>query len=130
MTDRSALDAIEVRGLRAMGTHGVLPEEQARAQPFEVDLEVWVDLRQAAASDSLGDTVDYGALAELAASTVAGRRFGLLEALAEGIARALLAYDDRIEGVGVVVRKLRPPVACDVGDVGVRVTRWHAGPVR
>ena len=37
-------DRIQLRGLRAMGTHGVLPEEQQRAQPFEVDLDLEVDL--------------------------------------------------------------------------------------
>ena len=32
-------DRIELRGLRCVGTHGVLVEEQERAQPFEVDLD-------------------------------------------------------------------------------------------
>ena len=35
MTDR-----IELKGIRALGTIGVLPEEQERAQPFEVDITV------------------------------------------------------------------------------------------
>ena len=62
--------AIQLRGLRAVGTHGVLPEEQARAQPFEIDLDVEADLRAAGQSDALTDTVDYGALAEAAARVV------------------------------------------------------------
>jgi len=33
---------IELRGLRLVGTHGVLAEEQERAQPFEVDLDLSV----------------------------------------------------------------------------------------
>ena len=56
-------DRIELRGLRAVGTHGALPEEQSRAQPFEIDLDVEADLRPAGVSDALHDTVDYGALA-------------------------------------------------------------------
>ncbi len=55
-------DRIELRGLRALGTHGVLPEEQERPQPFEVDLDLEVDLRRAGRSDDLADTVDYGAV--------------------------------------------------------------------
>ena len=46
-------DRIELRGLRVLGTHGVLPEEQARAQPFAVDVDVWLDTAEAAASDDL-----------------------------------------------------------------------------
>ena len=39
MTDR-----IEIRDLRVTGVHGVLPEEQARAQPFAVDVVCYVPM--------------------------------------------------------------------------------------
>src|SRR5439155_684930 len=35
---------IVIAGLRELGIHGVLPEEQTRPQPFEVDVELTVDL--------------------------------------------------------------------------------------
>jgi len=115
---------IELRGLRAVGTHGVLVEEQERAQPFEIDLDLVVDLRPAGVSDTLADTVDYGAVALLAAETVAGpRSFALLEALAWHVADAVLDLDHRITGVTVALRKLRPPLAVDIDTVGVRVVR-------
>ena len=117
-------DRIELRGLRSVGTHGVLVEEQERAQPFEVDLDLAVDLRPAGVSDSLADTVDYGAVADVVAATVSGTRsFALLEALAWHVADAVLGVDQRITGVTVVLRKLRPPVAVDIDTVGVRVVR-------
>src|ERR1041384_4304195 len=50
------MDRIAVRGIRAMGVHGVLAEEQFRAQPFEVDVELAVDVRAAGESDVLADT--------------------------------------------------------------------------
>jgi dihydroneopterin aldolase len=115
-------DLIELRGLRAVGTHGVLPEERARAQPFELDLDLDVDLGPAGVSDDLADTVDYGAVAETAARVVGEESFQLLEALAARVADALLA-DERIRAVTVGVRKLRPPVPVDLGSAGVRVTR-------
>jgi len=117
-------DRIELRGLRSVGTHGVLVEEQERAQPFEVDLDLAVDLRPAGVSDVLADTVDYGAVADVVAATVSGTRsFALLEALAWHVADAVLGVDHRITGVTVVLRKLRPPVAVDIDTVGVRVVR-------
>ena len=118
MTDR-----IEIRDLRVTGVHGVLPEERERAQPFALDIVAWVDTEAAQQSDDLADTVDYGALAQAAADIVGGRSYRLLEALAGRLASALLISDTRIEAVEVTVRKLRPPLALDVGSTGVRVRR-------
>jgi 7,8-dihydroneopterin aldolase/epimerase/oxygenase len=116
-------DRIEVRDLRVLGVHGALDEEQARAQPFSVDIVAWVDMTDAQQSDDLADTVDYGALARTAAEVVGGRSYRLLEALAGRLASALLVSDPRLQAVEVTVRKLRPPLALDVGSTGVRVRR-------
>ena len=117
-------DRIELRGLRSVGTHGVLAEEQERAQPFEVDLDLSVDLRPAGGSDALADTVDYGEVAAVVAAVVSGpRSFALLEALAWHVADAVLDVDRRIDGVAVTLRKLRPPLAVDIDTVGVLVVR-------
>jgi dihydroneopterin aldolase len=116
-------DRIEIRDLRVVGTHGVLPEELERAQPFSVDIVAWVDMAAAQHSDALSDTVDYGALAQVAADVVGQRSYRLLEALAGRLADALLITDPRLEAVEVTVRKLRPPLALDVGSTGVRVLR-------
>lgn len=116
------MDVIELRGLRVMGTHGVLPEEHARAQPFEVDLDVEADLAVAGDSDDLSATLDYGAVAEVVSDVVGGPHCQLLEVLAARIAEAVLA-DNRARSVTVTVRKLRPPVPLDLDSAGVRVTR-------
>lgn len=116
------MDVVSVRGLRVTGTHGVLPEEQSRPQPFEVDIDVHADLRVAGASDSLDDTVDYGALAEAAARIVTTEHHALLERLAERIAETALA-DPHATSVTVTVRKLRPPVPLDVDSTAVTITR-------
>jgi 7,8-dihydroneopterin aldolase/epimerase/oxygenase len=116
-------DRIEILDLRVTGVHGALPEERERAQPFSVDIVAWADLEAAQQSDDLADTVDYGVLAQTAADVVAGRSYRLLEALAGRLARALLIVDPRLDAVEVTVRKLRPPLALDVGSTGVRVRR-------
>ena len=116
-------DRIEIRDLRVTGTHGALPEERDRAQPFGVDIVAWLDMTAAQESDELADTVDYGGLARTAAEVVGGRSYRLLEALAGRLASALLISDARLEAVEVSVRKLRPPLALDVGSTGVRVRR-------
>jgi dihydroneopterin aldolase len=115
-------DRIELCGLRALGTHGALAEEQLRAQPFEVDLEVVTDMRAAGASDHLEDTVDYGAVAAIVERVVTTERFALLERLATRIADEVCG-DRRVESVTVTVRKLRPPVPVDLTSAAVRITR-------
>lgn len=116
-------DRIEIRGLRLTGTHGVLPEERERAQPFLLDLDAWLDAAPAGRSDDLADTVDYGAVVELVAGVVGGPPYALLEALAGAVARAVLEADARVAAVAVAVHKLRPPLPFDMASAGVRVVR-------
>lgn len=115
-------DHIELRGLRASGICGVLPEEQERPQPLEVDVVIEADLGPASASDDLGDTVDYSGVVAAVEQIVISERFQLLERLAGRIADAVL----EIPGTDVVtvsVRKLRPPVPQQLDTTGVTLTR-------
>lgn len=116
------MDRVLISGLRVLGVHGVLPEEQTRAQPFEIDLELSVDLGPAGATDALADTVDYAAVADAVVAVVRDERHQLLERLATRIAEVARA-DDRVIGVVVTVRKLRPPVPHELDHVGVRIER-------
>jgi 7,8-dihydroneopterin aldolase/epimerase/oxygenase len=116
-------DRIELRSMRLVGVVGVLPEERTRAQPLELDLDLDVELAPAGASDDLRDTVDYGAVCDRVAATVAEGAPALLERLAEEVAAAALDVDERIEAVTVALRKLRPPVPHDIESTGVRLTR-------
>ncbi|MHB1927901.1 MAG: dihydroneopterin aldolase [Acidimicrobiales bacterium] len=122
-------DRIELRGLRALGTHGVLPEERLRPQPFEVDLDLYADLSAAGGSDALGDTVDYGAVARAVAAEVGGAHAELLEHLAQRVATAALEVaGPRATAVVVTVRKLRPPVPVELASAAVTISRSRPSP--
>jgi FolB domain-containing protein len=113
---------IELRGLRVLGMHGVTEEERSAAQPFELDMDVALDMTRSAASDDVADTLDYQVLAEDACKVVTERSFRLLEALADAVAGTVLEHPS-VEQVTVSVRKLRPPVPLDLASAGVRITR-------
>ncbi len=115
------MGTILVTGLEVLGVHGVLPEEQVRAQPFGIDLELEVDLGPAGQSDDLADTIDYGAIIDATVRVVQTERFQLLERLATRIVE-VCRVDERVAGVTVTVRKLRPPVPASVAHVGVRIS--------
>jgi dihydroneopterin aldolase len=118
-------DRIELRALRVTGVHGVLPEERDRAQPFEVDLDLEVDLSAAGRSDDLADTVDYGAVAAAVHDAVArGPHADLLEHLAQRVADAAFSAAGPVAtGVSVTIRKTRPPVPMDLATAGVTIYR-------
>jgi dihydroneopterin aldolase len=112
-------DRIEITSLRIVASVGVLPEEHDRPQPLELSMSVEVDLSAAGASDALADTVNYAEVVDVALAVAGARHHELLESLADGIGRAALGVDDRIEAVSVSVTKLRPPIGADVATVGV-----------
>jgi 7,8-dihydroneopterin aldolase/epimerase/oxygenase len=116
------MDRIIIAGLRELGVHGVLAEEQARPQPFEVDIELSVDASSAGESDGLDDTVDYSAVVEAVSRVVRSERYQLLERLATRIAE-VCRVDERVIAVTVTVRKLHPPVRAMVDNVAVRIER-------
>src|SRR3954451_13869742 len=115
------MGTILVTGLEVLGTHGVLPEEQTRAQPFGVDLELEVDLGPAGTSDDLADTIDYAAVIAVTVRIVETERYQLLERLATRIAAAG-GEAERSTAARARLRNLRPPVPAVLDHVGVRVT--------
>jgi dihydroneopterin aldolase len=116
------VDRIVITDIRAVGVHGVLPEELQRAQPFGIDLELELDLSRAGETDQLEDTLDYGAVIGAVARLVESESHRLLERLAHRVAD-LCRADERVVGVTVTVRKMRPPVPVLVDHVAVTVHR-------
>ena len=117
-------DRIRLAGLRVRGHHGVFEHERRDGQDFLIDVELELDTRQAAASDDLADTVDYGTLAQRIAEIVGGEPVNLLETLAERIAEACLS-DSRVRVAAVEVHKPQAPIPLSFEDVSVRVRRMR-----
>jgi len=115
-------DRLALRAIRFHGFHGVSRAEARLGRPFEVDVEMAVDAAPAGQSDALRDAVDYAAVARLVLRTAERRRFRLLEALAEALARAVLRGFPVAE-VTIRVRKMSPPVAVTMDHASVEVTR-------
>ena len=102
----SPADRIELRGLRTTAIVGVLPEERTRAQPVEVDLDLVVDLTEAGGSDDLAATVDYGAVCDVVAETLANGRPAL--PAPPGWSPQRCSTWTTVTAVTVALRKLRP----------------------
>lgn len=118
MTDR-----IELRNMRFEGRHGWYEHELDAAQPFEIDLELHLDLREAGRSDDLERTVDYAAVFAAAREIVEGPSVRLLEALAEAISDRVLADAPRVERVIVRIRKPAVDLGGALDWAGVEIRR-------
>ncbi|MBF9134697.1 dihydroneopterin aldolase [Plantactinospora sp. S1510] len=115
-------DRIVLTGLRAHGRHGVYDFERAQGQDFVVDVVLELDLRPAARSDDVADTVHYGELAGRLVDIVTGEPVNLIETLADRLAGACLA-DPRVGAATVTVHKPQAPIPHDFADVAVTLTR-------
>lgn len=119
-------DSISLKGLPFFAYHGVLPEERARGQRFEAEVQLWLDLAPAGRSDDLTQTVDYSVVYETLRSVVEGEPRALIETVAEHVAERLLAQFP-VQQVRVRVTKLAAPLAPGVaGPASVEVVRSRA----
>ena len=116
------LDVIRLLNMSFYAFHGVRQEERKLGQRFEVDVELFLDLRAAGQGDDLARTVDYVQVFELVEEVVVEREFNLLEALAQEIADSLLERFP-LEAVTVRVRKPNAPVRGILDTVEVEITR-------
>lgn len=116
-------DVIELRGVRAHGLHGVLPEEKVDGHEFVVDAAVHLDTSWAARDDALGRTVNYAEIAASITSVVQGPSLDLIETLAQRIASEILATQPLVRAVEVTVHKPTAPIGLPFEDVAVRILR-------
>ncbi|MBM4409608.1 MAG: dihydroneopterin aldolase [Chloroflexi bacterium] len=120
-------DRIVLRRMVFHGTHGVLEQELREPQPFEIDVEMLLNLQPAGVDDDLSKTVDYGQVFEACRQIVESTRFRLVEALAEAIAHEVLAGFPLVMEVGVRLRKPKAPIAGTFDWVGVEIWRRRGG---
>ena len=115
-------DRLAVRGVEAVGHHGVFDFERRDGQVFVVDLVLGLDTRAAARSDDLRDTVDYGSLVAAVKQAIESDPVDLIEKLAQRIADLCLA-DPRVQWTEVTVHKPGAPIEATFSDVTLTILR-------
>ena len=84
------MDIIYLHDLRIDTVIGVFDWERRIRQTVILDLEMAADIRRAAASDDLADTLNYKAVAKRLIDFVGRSEFQLVETLAERVAELVL----------------------------------------
>lgn len=84
-------DIIYLHDLKVDTIIGIFDWERRVRQTISLDLEMATDIRKAAASDTIEDTLDYKAVAKRLIQFVEDSRFQLVETLAEQLANIVMA---------------------------------------
>ena len=114
------MDKIFLRALTVECIVGIWEWERRVKQTVVIDLEMATDIRRAAASDHIDDTIDYKKVAKRLLAFVGESQFNLVETLAEQIARVVVTEF----GVSWVKIRLNKPGAIrGARDVGIEIER-------
>jgi 7,8-dihydroneopterin aldolase/epimerase/oxygenase len=114
------MDTIFVHELKLEAWIGLYRHEKIAPQTLEIDLEIALPDDAVFKSGRVQDTIDYGVAVERIRTLLAAERFGLVESLAERIARILID-DFGSPRVRVSIAKLG--ILRDARRVGVVIER-------
>jgi 7,8-dihydroneopterin aldolase/epimerase/oxygenase len=128
------MDKIFIHALETEAIIGIFDWERQVKQTVLIDVELSADIRKAALSDAIADTLNYKAVAKRILSFVEASQFHLVETLAEHIAMLVLE-DFGVAWVSITLSK--PGAVRSSRDVGValerdrsRLEEWRAHRVK
>ena len=116
------MDIIYLRELRIETVIGIYDWERRIKQPVIIDLDMAADIRQAAGTDNIEDTLNYKAVAKRVIGFVEKSEFQLVETLAERVAEIIL-NEFQVPWLRLQVNKVG--ALRGVRDVGVIIERGH-----
>jgi len=114
------MDIIFLHNLKVDAVIGIWEWERKIRQTVEIDLDMAADIRKAAASDSIEDTLDYKAVAKRMIQFVGDSQFQLVETLTEKVAEIIL---NEFNVPWVRVRVNKQGAVRGARDVGVIIER-------
>lgn len=85
------MDTIFIRELRLEAGLGIYRRERVTRQMVQFDLDIGLPQSEAAVSDKVRDTIDYAVVIERVTAELASSHFGLVERLADHIAKMIIA---------------------------------------
>ncbi len=117
------MDIIFLTGLTTECIIGIWDWERKVRQKVVIDLEMGADIRKAAASDHIDDTLDYKKVSKRVLGFVSESEFQLVETLTEQIARIIVTEFDV---PWVRVRLNKQGAIRGSRDVGILIERRRA----
>ena len=116
------MDIVYLHDLKLDCVIGIFEWERRIKQTIHIDLDMAADIRRAAASDAIADTLDYKAVARRLVDFAGDSQFQLVETLAEKIAGIVLS-EFKVPWVRVRINKQGAVRSADA--VGVVIERGN-----
>ena len=116
------MDCIRIINLKIPARHGVYDFEKEKDGLFELDVELFLDLRNAGKSDDLSKTLNYDEAVGIIKDVFNSKDRNLIESVAEDIARELLSKY-LISKVIIRIRKPHAPIKANFDTVEVELER-------
>ena len=110
-----------IEALELHAYHGWHRHESEFGQAFLIDLELTTDISAAAASDDLGDALEYDRIVKTLRRLFVDTRYKLVEAAASALAKGLLEEFPTVTCIDLRVRKPKPPIAERLSAVGIHL---------
>jgi dihydroneopterin aldolase len=114
------MDIVYIRDLKIETVIGIYDWEREIKQTVSLDLEMAHDIRQAAQSDSIEDTLNYKAVAKRLIAFIGDSEFQLVETMAE---RCAAIVQDEFKVPWLKLRLSKPGAVRGSQDVGVIIER-------
>ncbi len=113
---------LTIKNLVFYGYHGVQDFEKELGGRFEVDIKIHYPFSRCSSEDTLYKAVDYQQVYGVVKELVTGRKYHLIETLADHMADSLADQFD-VDEVTVILRKKKVPIDAVLDYVEVEVTR-------
>ena len=123
MANFSDRDRIILAGIAFYGYHGVMLEENKLGQRFRIDLELGLDMNDAARTDDVRATISYADVYDLVKEAFEEKRFKLIEALGHHIMVRLFERFERLDWIRIKVRKPQAPLPIVAGEAAIEMVR-------
>ena len=123
MDTQQATDTVFVHELRVETIIGIWGWERKIRQIVSIDLEMGTDIRRAAETDNIDDTLNYKAISKRVQQFVADSEFQLVETMAEKIAELVL---QEFKVPWIQVRVSKPGAIRGAKNVGILIRRSKA----
>ena len=114
---------IHLKNMVFYGYHGDRAEENVLGQRFLIDLVLTLDIAEAARTDRLDATVDYGRIYGICRQRVEQERVRLLETLANDLIDHIFEACPRVMHVGITLRKPSVPLGGVVDYVALETDK-------
>jgi dihydroneopterin aldolase/2-amino-4-hydroxy-6-hydroxymethyldihydropteridine diphosphokinase len=117
------MNRLIIHDLEVFAFHGVHEEEKRLGQKFVVSMEIWFDMRKAAATDQIENTLHYGRLCRKVDAFLKERSYDLIETVAANLCEYILMEYSLANRLKICLKKPWAPIHLQLDYVAVEMER-------